>query len=360
MRSVRFLFTVLLVGWLVVLAGCGGTPGEAEPKRSSEGGAAGSGGDIFTTSTTGGEGGGCAGKCWESSPSFFEEVSMYWIGPPGHAPDPPCPDFAPHVGSIGYADLQAPHTCPACSCSPAECMLSEGMHVSAAKCADDEGASIPWASPAWQGECTAEGAIPAGLMCGGEVCAQSLTIEAPTVAPCQPISQGDEVKPAPAWGLMARECKIAPLTGEGCPNSGEACISPLPEGYTLCVHREGHDPAFACDEPYPRRVEVFVSYQDDRACDPCDCSAPAAAECSALVAVFTDGACGAQLASATVAPGDPACVDLPSWGPALGSKKAVWVQETAGSCTSIGGPVGAVAGVGPITLCCLPEPAPVP
>lgn len=353
MRGLRFLFEALLIGWLLLVAGCG--PREILIYDPAEGGA---GGDIFaTTSSTGGEGGGCAGKCWESSPDYFEEVTMYWIGPPDQAPDPPCPDFAPHVGSIGYADLQAPHTCPECSCSPAECMLSEEMSVSAAPCSGAGAPSLGWDSPAWTGECTAAGAIPAGLMCGGEPCAQSLTIEAPTFAPCQPLAQGDELKPDPTWGRMARECKIAPLTGEGCPSSGEACIPPLPEGYTLCVHRDGHDPAFACDEPYPRRVEVFVSYQDNRACEPCDCSAP---DCSALVAVFTDGACGAQLASATVAPGAPACVDLPPWGAGLGSKKATWVQETPGSCTAIGGPVGAAVGDGPITLCCLPEPDPIP
>jgi hypothetical protein len=300
------------------------------------------------------------GQCWEASPALFEEVSMFWIGPPDQAPDPPCPDFAPHVGSVLWTDLEAPHTCPACSCSPAECTLLGGMYVSAANCIDGEGASIPWDSPAWQGECSTEGAIPAGLLCGAEVCAQSLTIEAPTVAQCQPIAEGEEIKAAPMWGLMARECKIAPLSGEGCPNSGEACIPPLPEGYTLCVHREGQDPAFACEEPYPRRVQVFVGYQDERACDPCQCSAPDAAECSALVSVFTDGACGAQLAAATVAPGAPACVDLPPWGAALGSKKAVWVQETPGNCTGSGGPVGAAVGVDPVTLCCLPEAEPVP
>jgi len=353
MRGLRFLFAVVLVGWVVVVAGCG-KPVEDRDRQPVDGGAAGS-----STTSTGGAGGGCAGKCWESSPQFFEEVSMYWIGPPDEAPDPPCPDFAPHVGSIGYADLQAPHTCPACSCSPAECTLPEGMHVSAATCADDESASITWDSPAWQGECNAEGAIPPGQMCGGEVCAQSLTIEAPTVAPCQPIAQGDELKPKPIWGLMALGCKIAPLTGEGCPNSGEACIPPLPVGYTLCVYRDGHDPAFACDEPYPRRVEVFADYQDNRVCEPCDCSAPDAAECSALVSVFTDGACGVQVAAATVALGDPQCVDLPA-GAGLGSKAATWMEQTPGSCTAIGGAVGAAVGVGPITLCCLPEAEPVP
>jgi hypothetical protein len=352
MRGLWFLVVVLLVGWLVLLAGCG-APVEARPSQPTEAGAAGS----STTASTGGEGGGCAGKCWESSPDFFEEVSMYWIGPPDEAPDPPCPDFAPHVGFTGYTDLQAPHTCPVCSCSPAECALPEEMHVFAAPCPGDGAPSLVWDSPAWLGECTAEGAIPPGLMCGGEPCAQSLMIDASTVvAPCQAHAQGDEFKPPPTWGLMARECKIAPLTGEGCPNLGEACIPPLPEGYTLCVHRDGHDPAFACDEPYPRRVEVFANYQDNRACEPCACSA---ADCSALVTAFSDGACGVQIASATVALGDPQCVDLPA-GVGLGSKAATWMAQTPGSCTGTGGPVGAAVGVGPITLCCLPEPAPVP
>ena len=99
MRRFQFLLVVLLIGWLLLLAGCG-TAGTETPPVRAEGGAAGSsttsitgeggtGGDVFTTSS-GGEGGGpiCEGEChlWKSA--LFEDLSMFWIGsgePPGNA-----------------------------------------------------------------------------------------------------------------------------------------------------------------------------------------------------------------------------------------------------------------------------------
>jgi len=364
MRCLRFLFAVLLVGWVVVLAGCGtsaerllndgdkgGVAGSSTTASTSEGG---SGGDIFeTTSSTGGEGGGpvCEGVCKEAKPAFFREVTLWWLGPSEEAP--PCPAIAPLVGSLGYADPSAPFTCPSCSCAPSGCALPEHMHVSAATCSDDEPASVAWDSPGWEGACIAEGAIAPGLMCGGEPCTQSLTIGASTIEPCQPVSEGAEDIPDPAFGLLARECIIGPLTSEGCP-ANYACVPAPPVGFTLCVSREGDDPAILCPKAYPYRYVVYAGKTDERSCALCGCSDPQGAACSAVVQVFTDGACGALLAAAPVAPGEPACVDLLP-GDGLGSKTATWMEQTPGSCTPSGGPVGEVVLSSPQTLCCETE-----
>ena len=366
MRGLRFLFAVLLVGWVVLLAGCGKPAGRLLDD-GSEGGAAGSsttastgeggtGGDIFaTTSSTGGEGGGpaCAGVCKEAEPVFYDRLSMWWLGPSEEAP--PCPDVAPLMGSEGFADPIAPFTCPSCDCAPAACALPDDIHVAAATCPGDGAPSIAWGSPVWSGDCTAEGAIPPGQMCGGVPCAQSLKIGAARVEPCQIVEEGAEAIAEPAWGLMARECKIGPLTGEGCITTGEACVPAPPLGFTLCVHRSGDDPTVPCPTPsYPYRYVVYAGVQDDRSCAPCSCGDPQGGACSAYVQAYADGACGVPIAAATVALGDPQCVDLPA-GVGLGSKAATWMEQTPGSCTPQGGPVGAIVLSSPETLCCETE-----
>ncbi len=376
MRCLRFLFVVVLAGLLLVLGGCNGcsaprqeglrdlaaeggaagsspTTSTGEAGTGGEGGTGGTGGDLFPTGG-GGEGGGptCDGVCKETEPQFYGAVSMWWLGPSEEAP--PCPDVAPLVGSEGFADPIAPFTCPSCSCAPAGCVLPEDIHIAAATCPNDGAASIGWSAPAWDGSCTTEGAIAPGQTCGGVPCAQSLRVGAPTVAPCASISEGAEAIPKPAWGLMARECKIGPLTGEGCA-AAYACVPPPPVGFTLCVHRSGDFPDAPCPTPsYPYRYVVYAGASDQRSCAPCSCGDPQGAACSALVKAFADGACGAQVGSALVALGDPQCVDLPV-GTGLGSKAATWIEQTPGSCTPQGGPAGGIVLSSPETLCCETE-----
>lgn len=360
-----FWFSMFWVGLVGVLStGCRpSTPffdksGEAGSTTST--GEGGSGGDIFTTG--GGAGGAavCAGSCVAGKPAWFDGLSLFWIGPPDEAP--PCSDLGLVEGSTGYADPIAPTPCPSCSCSPAACVLPEGMHASAAKCADAGGApSIAFDAPAgWEGTCSTENAITGGLSCSGVPCVQSLTIAAPDVAPCMPVTLGDPDIPPHAWGTMARECVIWPVSGEGC-TTGQACVPVPTDRYSVCLYREGDhsaDPGFVCPAAYPRPLVVYASYEDTRACEPCACGEPEGAECAALVSVFKDGACGGILGSITLASGEPGCLDLPS-GSALGSKSASFVLDQPGSCAqSGGGPAGTFEPLDPVTLCCEPDPEP--
>jgi len=351
MRGLWFLFKVLLIGWLLLLAGCGST---GEDQGASGSTTASSTGGSDNTGGTGGNGGGptCAGVCKEKKPNLYREVTLWWIGPSKDLP--PCPDAVPLEGSVGYADPSAPFTCPSCSCAPSGCALPEHSHVSAAKCPGDGAASIAWDSPAWDGTCTAEGAITPGLMCSGQPCTQSVTIGAPTIEPCQPVSEGAEDIPDPAFGLLARECIIGPLTSEGCTSTSEACVPAPPVGFTLCVSREGDDPEPPCPEAYPYHYVVYAGKTDERSCAPCGCSDPQGAACSAVVSFFMDGACSALVAAATVSADEPTCANVPTGG-ALGSKSAAWLVQSPGSCAPSGGPVGGVVLSSPQTLCCETE-----
>jgi hypothetical protein len=365
MHRLLFLFKAFFLCLLVLTAGC---PSEREVRPldpPAEGGAAGSpttggsgeggsGGDIFDTTSSGGAPM-CEGECHLWISALFENLGMFWIGP---GEPSACPDTAPAVGAVLHADpLPSPHVCPECSCTPAGCALPEKMHVSAAKCPADGAASIAWDSPAWGGSCTAQGAIPPGLMCSGVPCTQSLTIAAPVVEPCAPVSKGTEAPTDPAWGLTAQQCILSPLSGEGCGGS-EACLQPPPKGFSLCLYRWGDDlTAEHCPAEYPRYLVMYADHDDTRACEPCGCSDPTGGDCSAHVKVFGDGACGTQLAAATVSTDEPACVDLPA-GIGLGSKSATWLEQSPGSCTATGGPVGNVTPILPLTLCCQEEPPP--
>lgn len=355
MRGIQFLLCVPAL----FLTGAFSTGCEDFHTPFYDSGDGGSGGD--TGGTTGGDGGAmCAGSCLAGKPAWFDGLSLFWIGPPADAPS--CSDLGLSEGSIGYADPIAPTECPSCSCSPAACELPEAMHASAAKCANAEGAFASGfdAPPGWEGTCTAEGAIVANVQCGGAPCVQSLTIAAPNVAPCKPVTASDPVIPSPEWGTVARECVIWPISGDGCA-LGEACVPFRRDGYAACLYRQGDhsaDPGFACPSTYPRSLVVYASYEDTRGCEPCACGEPEGAECAALVSVFKDGTCGGILGSITLTTSEPGCLDLPSGSP-LGSKTASFIMDQPGSCAPTGGgPAGAFEPTDPMTLCCEPDPEP--
>lgn len=335
-------------------SGIGGDAGAGSTTTTTDGGTGG------TSSTTAGLGSApaCDGEChlWKSA--LFDDLSLFWIGP---GEPPPCQLNAPTPGVRLHANPQpSPITCPSCSCAPSGCELPDKMHASAAKCPAVGAASINWDAPGWTGDCTSEGGIAQGLLCAGVPCVQSITIEAPAVTPCAPVAAGNEVKPEPAWGLTAQECILGPLSGEGCGGS-EACVPKPIEGFSLCLYRWGEDLSEEqCPAEYPRFLRMFADSDDTRACEPCTCGDPQGTECSALVSVFTDSACGTLLGSYTVTSATPtSCHDLPS-GVGLGSKEGTLPLNKPGSCQPNGGPVGDVAPTMPLALCCQPDMVPAP
>lgn len=360
MRRLRCLWGGILVGLAGMAAGCDARDiplvegnGGGGDTSTGEGG---SGGDLFPTGGAGSEEPVCKGVCVPSESIPFERVTLVAINTPAKLP--PCPESAPLVGFEGHADLiAAPHTCPECACSPAACMLPTEITVSAAKCPGSSAPSILWnPEPGWEGVCTPEGAIPSGLVCEGAPCVQSLTVGAPTVEPCVPYEKGGASIPSPSWGKAARECLIGPLSGDGC-KVGEACAPAPPDGFSLCLFLKGYDPAYECPLEYPRQEVVFTGIQDARTCEPCECGEPEGADCAVYVSAYADGACGQAIAAVTVAPEQPACVDLLT-GTALGSKGAELVLDTPGSCAPSGGAaVGSLQPAGAVTLCCQPDPA---
>ncbi len=359
MRGVQFShFIVAATLALPLVGGC-----QADWNRKFERGEGGGtttspgegGGDLFPTTTETPSESACEGECFPWKSALFEDLSLFRIVPFGEPST--CPESAPLPGATVHGNLQpSPMVCPECSCAPGACSFSEKMWVSAATCANAENSpALPWdVAPEWEGECTAEGALPPGLLCGGVPCVQSLTVSALQSAPCTSTSVGEEIRPAPHWGLTAQECLIGPLSGDGC-GVGEACISPPSEGFSLCLTRWGDDlTAEQCPVEYPRFLVVYADHEDERECEPCSCGPPEGGDCSALVSVYKDNACAQQVAAVTVTPTEAGCVDLPA-GSALGSKSAAFVQDQARACAQTGGPTGEIVPTLPLTLCCQKE-----
>jgi len=112
----------------------------------------------------------CLGDCAPLHPSDFSLPVLAYFGPDdGTAPD--CPDTAPVEQFIWHDDIQIPpKPCGPCSCGPSEgfCDLPTTITAHAAQCSPPEGTIATPTNPPeyWDGSCTVEGAIPAGLDCG--------------------------------------------------------------------------------------------------------------------------------------------------------------------------------------------------
>lgn len=339
-----------LLGGVLLLGGCD-VHGYPSPAHLMNHG--GTGGTTTITGNGGqlldGAGGEDASCCVKDKTAPFEGPSWFVItedGSPGACPEPTI------EGLEGHAVMKpiAPHTCGACSCSPAACALPEGIHTNAASCPGNGSISVPF-GPAggWEGVCSEEGALPANLQCGGEPCAQSVSIPALPVAPCSPVAAPSDPLPDPEWARMALQCEIGPLSGEGCP-ADYVCAPSPPEGLSLCLYVKGE--VASCPAEYPAQMVFYMGVDDQRGCDPCECSSQNGAQCMAVVSTFSDGVCGMLAGAVVVSDQEAACFDVIS-GTALGSAEASMVVDVPGSCTASGGaPFGEVLPADPLTLCC--------
>lgn len=270
----------------------------------------------------------------------FQRVSL--VGEAGK----PCP-AGTDQGETFHADFQEPadHTC-ACSCSAPTCALPGGMHTNAAKCSNADGsAALPFGpGPGWDGLCSSDNPVAAGIQCGGVPCVQSVTVPALLVSPCEPdppvLSKADAT-----WGRTMRECTLD-LPANGCAD-GQICPPAPPEGYDICLIGEGD---LTCPPGFSKST-YYTGVKDDRGCALCTCGDPEA-QCEAYVVAYSDVACGVPAGSVIATVDEPACFDVPS-GTALGSVQAYFLGQSPGSCPASGGEAtGDIAPDGLVTLCC--------
>ena len=329
----------------------------ADPDAGSDAGDAGDAGDAPADAPISAPA--CQGQCAPLGPLGWARPVLVWMGPEPEAP--PCPEAALKLAYEGHADLHAPNECGACQCDPpaGSCHLPTKLTASSMSCpgTDPGAAHTPFDPPVgWGGGCTSHDAVPAGQLCDGGPCVQSLTL-GPLImneAACTP-TQGSAPGSEPVtFGAYARAC-IGETYGS-CGTSLLACVPPAPPGFRHCISREGDqgcsDSLFA---PYTEKYVFFASIHDTRGCTPCTCGSPVGSTCSASISIFTDDKCAeAPDYVATIDSSGPACYDVVA-GVALGSKSATEPVYAPGACEAGGGePTGSAEPADPVTFCCTP------
>jgi hypothetical protein len=232
----------------------------------------------------------------------------------------------------------------------------------------------PFDPPAgWDGACTANKTIPAGVMCSGKLCVQSISISAPVVQeqPCQahphdpaPLPPGAQKSPRaekpgklpepPPDTTIASAC-APPSPWPVCKgDEPKLCVPEPGEGFATCVRQAGD---VACPSGWPVRRLFFDEMADGRSCSGCACSAPTGSVCLVSISLASDATCsGFPLQGAVVTSEKPtSCHDLPP-GVALTSKAAAFIAYEPGACEPTGGEtVGEVFPSDPVTFCCLDD-----
>ena len=292
----------------------------------------------------------CVGECVPFPTASWAGPALVWMGAEADAPH--CPAVAPNESFTGYGYPDVPITCSDCICGPPSgwCDLKTTLTAAAASCADD-GSGVAHTSfdpPAsWGGTCNDENAIPAGKLCGGVPCVQSVTIAPLTVKQtgCLPIAS-PPVDPPPLT-VFARGC-LNDLNSPRCTAHKGLCVTPAPgPEFKQCVSLLYANPdEVKCSPDYPNRS--FFYEEPTPKCLPCACEPPTGSTCTGSISLFQDSTCGAPvLPKLAISAMGPTCADVPP-GSALGSKLANSPSYKQGTCTpSGGGPVGRV-------LCCRP------
>ena len=289
------------------------------------------------------------GLCAPGPTGTWRGPVILWAGPEADAP--PCPASADLETYTGHADPEGP-ACGVCTCAPptGSCASPATLTAAAATCAGD-GSGVTHTSfdpPAsWDGTCTDANAIPAGKLCGGVPCVQSVTIAPLTLEQggCLPIHKPPQ---APThWKTFARACTHA-VYPSSCGSKGSLCAPPTPgPDFKICVFNDRLNPLKTiCPPAYPDK-HVFHPGPDPF-CSDCACEAPTGSSCSGSISLFQNGTCGAApIASASINAKGPTCVDVPP-GSALGSAKASALNYYAGSCAPSGGTPESMV------FCCMP------
>jgi hypothetical protein len=206
---------------------------------------------------------------------------------------------------------------------------------------------------AWDGSCTANGAIAGGVMCDGGPCVEGLTVASLSLTE---IACAPKTLPIPAdvtWQTAVYTC--SGQTYGRCADSGSVCVPRLPSHsteFTYCVSQQGDEGNPSCPMDYPKRYVFYVDAEDTRSCSACSCGPPQGSTCSSLITVYSDDLCSAPVASISATSADVMCVTTPA-GSALGSKAATPPTYAPGSCQPGGGQVtGSIQPTAPHTFCC--------
>jgi len=333
--------------------GAGGDDADAGSDAAGEGADADAGPSCSEPPT-------CDGDCVDANPLGPGGIHvLLWTGDGAETP-PACPEVAPVENFTGRGNFSVEDaTCQACACGPSSgvCALSSSIIARASTCngAPDAPTTETNAEDPWDGTCTTANSIPAGASCGGQPCASltvgTLLVVQDACAPEPPIAAADF--PIPQWGLSGRACGYS---NKGC-DDGMVCVASAPSGYQQCLAWPGERDCPA--DEYSKRIVLYETFADDRACTPCACGPPQTSACSSVTTFYADDACSALVAGVGAVSTKTTCVDLAPAGIAIGSKASTVPVYQPGTCAASGGELtGIAAPINPMTFCCLATPVP--
>lgn len=293
-------------------------------------------GTLGAEESTGAGQGACTGPgsaCVAVAPAGFEGP-IAWLERPSESPLP-CPAPFEDERVEAFSELSAPASSCACTCggySNGGCGGRLERHLSAACAGPLVGIDL---SPG----CNVLGGV-------GWVDSSGFEFEATVEGGCIPLPSS-ELPPA-AFLTRHLACGAAEISAAGC-EDGRVCLPVPVDPYRpqLCVWQEGD---VACPEEgdYTARILLYRSIDDQRGCEACTCSLPAACE-GAMVSLSTDTDCNPVVADVSPDTCD-GIVDS-------GSIRSVLLEEGTPpqACQpALVVPTGEAAGAEPLTMCCTP------
>ncbi|MDI1449671.1 hypothetical protein [Polyangium sp. 6x1] len=320
----------------------------------------------------------CPGRCVpepssDSAGDWPRTPMLLWLGPRELAPAN-C-DEARKVGGYGedvelfekyrrFAYLDAPPAACACTCPDSEgscTKLPETIEVRAGTCAENGAPTLPFDGPAgWDGSCTSANALPAGVSCGGEPCAQSVRaspLPGPTSEACPTLTMPATVTKTTEWLWMGLACEAKEREG-ACDTTTRRCMYDLPSPWLQCVALQGkHD---KCPGNYDLYGPIHLYGEqpvDTRGCTTCTCGGdPVGSACVAKLRLYGDGACSLEADKVGLSSFGEQCVNVQPPGQALGSKAITDLSYVPGLCLTTGGEPTGAASEDPtevVTFCCL-------
>jgi len=307
----------------------------------------------------------------------WSEPRVVWFGPSSELDAHQCLDGVSYEKLRLFDKLVAPPAkCDACACLPdGSCNgLPETIEIRSGSCNASNVQTTPFEGPPiWGGSCTSVNAMPAGQLCNGIPCAQSVsasTLPAPTNETCTPtVEKPNATLDKHEWLVGVRVCGAKDLPGT-CAVTPEHCVGQLEDGWLRCVSHPGKQDA--CPGNYTDLGPYWV-YEDNpidsRGCSECACGAPKDGICTGSLSVYADSSCMSEFVKLPLSSIDPSCGTITPPGRAVGSKTISNLSYLPGTCAVTGGePIGTVIpndneNSGVQTVCCrasgLP-PLPIP
>ncbi len=269
---------------------------------------------------------------------------------------PDCPASAPNVVFEGSSTPVQDPTCPTCSCDPpvGACTPPTSWTVGSSACLGDDVKTNFDPPSGWDGSCSSNTAISAGLQCGGKPCVASITISSPIIEE-EPCVAHSDVPPidvprltAGSYVIEGRACAGDPWPA--CSGNNGVCVPPANDPFAVCVK---HDGDVLCPNGWDSKQVLYGSVDDQRSCSDCSCLPSTGATCSMKVQVFGDASCAQTELEVNISLDMGSDCHLLMSAVALAGKSADVLEYKPGVCEPSGGELlGQVVVTDATTFCC--------